>query len=108
MKAINFLGLFFLVVLMSCGKSEEKKGKIEKAKGTITVNNQEISIYKGGIFRMNQDSKPSSLFPHGLAELSAHHIANQVYQGLVRLNQATLEVENCLAQRIEINDDATV
>ena len=57
---------------------------------------------------MNQDSKPSSLFPHGIGELNAHHIASQVYQGLVKLNQQTLEVENCLAEKVDVNEDATV
>lgn len=47
------------------------------------------------------------MFPLNITEVTGFRIANQVYEGLVKFNQATLEVEPALAESWEVNEDAT-
>lgn len=97
------------LVLSACGGGKKDVAEQEKAKGqAVDEKGRKVDIYSGGIFKMNQVSKPTTLFPHGVGELTGHNIANQVYEGLVKLNQATLKVEPCLAETYEVNDDGTV
>ena len=108
MRAKSILFIAALAVLTACGGGKKKEDKVEKAKGTMKIGNQEVAIYKGGVFKMNQSEKPSTIFPHGCGELTGHQIANQLYEGLVRLNQGTLKVENALAEDVNVSEDATV
>ena len=109
MRIIHILGLALAVSLTACGGGGKKDAEVTKAKGTIKgTDGETISIYKGGVFKMNQVDKPTTLFPHGVGELTGHNIANQLYEGLVKLDQATLEVKPCLAEDIQINEDGTV
>lgn len=95
---------FFPVVAMSlflvaCGGG--KKGdelKMVQAKGGV--------VY-GGIFKINQVEDFKNLFPLSINDITSHHIASQMYQGLLKFNQETLEVMPCLAESFTPNDDAT-
>ncbi len=106
--ALCSMGLL-LVLATACGGGKKKEAKVEKGKGTITDDKgNEVGITRGGVFKMNQVSKPTTLFPHGVAELTGHNIANQMYEGLVKLNQATLQLEPCLAEEYNSNENGTV
>jgi len=61
----------------------------------------------GGVFNTNESEKIRSIFPLNLSQASAHRIASQIYQGLVRFNQTDLTVEPCLAERWEVDASAT-
>ncbi|MBK6755743.1 MAG: ABC transporter substrate-binding protein [Flavobacteriales bacterium] len=61
----------------------------------------------GGIFNTNETEKIRSIFPLNLSQASAHRIASQIYQGLVRFDQQDLTIEPCLAERWEVDASAT-
>ncbi len=63
--------------------------------------------FYGGVFRLNEVDKPGSLHPLQLVDAPALRIASQVYEGLVKLNPTTLDIEPALAYKWIINKEAT-
>lgn len=61
--------------------------------------------FSGGVLRLNSVEDFTSLFPASINDIYSTHIASPGYEGLLRLNQKTLEVEPCLAESFEINSD---
>jgi peptide/nickel transport system substrate-binding protein len=76
-------------------------------KGHYLHNDVKERIYAGGMFRMNEVENFKNLYPHSLVDVVSHRIANQIYQGLLRFNQETLEIENSIAESWSISPDAT-
>lgn len=62
----------------------------------------------GGIFNVNEVEPLRAFFPLQLTQAAAHRVAAQVYQGLVKLDQRTLAVVPCLAERWETDASGTV
>lgn len=86
-------------LLVSCGGG--KKGDelvLREAKGDANY---------GGIFKINEVEDFKNLFPLSINDLTSHHIASQLYQGLLKLDQTTLEVAPCIAESFSANEDAT-
>jgi len=87
------------VLFYSCGNDNSKNGKEGRiAKG---------GVYYGGVFRVNETEDFRSLYPLDVTEVVSHRIANQVYEGLVKLNQEDLSVKPCIAEKWDVNEDAT-
>lgn len=87
-----------LTLLWSCS-SNNKEGKTTRiAKG---------GVYYGGVFRMNEEEDFRNLYPLNITEVVSHRITNQIYEGLVKLNQKDLSVIPGLAEKWEINPEAT-
>jgi oligopeptide transport system substrate-binding protein len=94
------LTILALVVISSCGGGEKKSDKkANTAKGDVKY---------GDVMRYNETEYFRSLFPLNITEVVGHRIVNNVYEGLVMLNQADLTVEPCLATNWDVNEDATV
>lgn len=55
--------------------------------------------FYGGIFKGNETEYFRSLFPLNVTEVGGHRITNQIYEGLVRFDQADLSVKPALAER---------
>ncbi len=93
-----YIFLFFLsIVLSNC--SENKK--------SLTVKRIALGNVKyGGVFRVNETEYFRSLYPQNITEVVGHRITNQIYEGLVTLNQADLSIKPCLAHSWEILDSA--
>ena len=77
------------LVLSSCGGDPTADGNLTPGKG---------GIYYGGVFKMNEVEDFRNLFPLNLTEVVSHRIANQIYEGLLKLNQADLKVIPGLAE----------
>lgn len=84
-----------LLLLSACGGTP---GAGKKAPGGVEY---------GHVFRVNEVSDVRSMFPLNITEATGFRIANQVYEGLVKFNQETLEVEPGLAESWEVNESAT-
>lgn len=85
-------------LLSSCGGGNGTSGESRKAKG---------GVYYGGVFRMNEVEDFRNLFPLNITEVTSHRIANQVYEGLIKLSQDDLSAVPCLAEKWEKNSNAT-
>lgn len=64
-------------------------------------------VYYGGVFRMNELEDFKNLYPLAIIDVVSHRVANQVYEGLVKLNQADLTITPGLAYKWETNEDQT-
>ena len=86
------------IMLSSCGGDKDKHETLE-AKG---------GVFYGGVFRMNELEDFKNLYPLSIIDVISQRIANQVYEGLVKLSQADLSVIPAIAYRWEANADASV
>ena len=114
MKGIKTFNLvIFFFVLAGCNSGIDKGdlpkdfGKIKEAKGYYKEGDKRFKIFRGGIFRTNEINSFKSLFPISINHAVSSRIALQVYQGLVKLNQRTLEVEPLLAKEYNVSNDGT-
>lgn len=95
----NCIYAFLLIVFFaSCGGSSSSTGDFRKAEG---------GVYYGGVFRMNETEDFASLYPVHVNDITSHHIASQIFEGLVRLSQYDLSILPALAEKWERNVDAT-
>jgi len=99
-------GFGFLVLLLFFGcKSDSSSKNGQKKRGELTQ--AAGGKYYGGIFNVNETEYFRSLYPLNIGEVGGHRISNQIYEGLISLNQKTLEIVPALAERWDITDGAT-
>lgn len=96
MKKVIF-SLFAVALLASCSNDNNTNGNSKKANG---------GVYYGGVFRTNEVEDFRNLYPLNITEVTSHRIANQVYEGLVKLSQTDLSVVPALAEKWEKSADA--
>ncbi|MCC7301104.1 MAG: ABC transporter substrate-binding protein [Bacteroidia bacterium] len=99
MKRLIYLLAAGAMALSSCGPDEGSGGEKKDAKG---------NVFYGDVLKMNEVEDFRSLYPLDVTEVTSQRIANQIYEGLVRLSQADLKVIPGLAEKWEKNADATV
>ena len=88
-----------LALIYSCGQEVVTEGGLKKLNG---------GKYGGGVLRLNEVEEFRNLYPLDITEQISHHIASQMYEGLVKLSQADLSVIPALAESWQSNADATV
>ncbi len=94
MKKLNAAFLLFVIIIISgCGKKEES-----------VMTELPGGIKGGGIFRINELENIRSLDPVGISDVVSHHVAHQIYDGLVDLD-TNLHLKPDLATRWEISED---
>ncbi|MGB0882616.1 MAG: ABC transporter substrate-binding protein [Vicingaceae bacterium] len=92
-----FIGAAFFIT--SCGgdnNTEVKEAKV--AKGDVKY---------GGVFKMNDTEDFKSLYPLNITFALENRIASQIYEGLLKFKQSDLSVLPSLAEKWEVNEDAT-
>lgn len=85
-------------ILASCSGGKTEKESTE-AKG---------GVYYGGVFRMNELEDFKNLYPLAIIDVVSHRVANQVYEGLVKLNPSDLTVTPGIAYKWETNEAKNV
>lgn len=88
-----------LALIYSCGPDATTEGGLKKLTG---------GKYAGGVLRMNEVEDFRNLYPLEITEVTSHRIANQMYEGLVKLSQNDLSIVPALAESWSKNDDATI
>lgn len=94
---MRFALLLSLAALSACSSPEKPRDR--EGKG---------GKYYGGVFNMNEAADMATLFPLSLTRSTAHRVAAQVYEGLVRFDQRDLSVRPALASSWTIDDSKTV
>lgn len=84
-------GVFFY----SCGGNGNGDTELRKANGPV---------HYGGVFKFNEVESFRSLYPLNVTEEVAWHICSQIYEGLVKFDQKTLEPKAALATKWDIQD----
>ncbi|MGQ0827746.1 MAG: ABC transporter substrate-binding protein [Bacteroidota bacterium] len=98
MKKSLFFILSLAVFCTSCSNSTDSP-ETKVAKGN--------KVY-GGTLRLNETEKFQTLYPLSITDVVSSHIANQIYEGLVKFNPKDLTIIPCLAEKWDINADGTV
>lgn len=97
---ISVYSLFASVVLYAC-KGDENNN---------TTNDTRIAkgdVVYGGTFNFAENEKINSLFPYDIEDITTAHVAWQMYEGLVRINQKDLSIQPSIAEKWEVNDSQT-
>jgi len=105
-NTIFILSSFLVLLLFACGG--ETSDESQKSSDPNTLEKVEGGKFKGGVLRINSIEDYSSLFPASVNDIYSTHIAVLGYEGLLRLNQETLEVEPCLAESFDIDIDKKI
>lgn len=95
-------------LLVACGDSDGSSSSGGQKADMSKLKAAEGGVYYGGIFKMNETEYFRSLYPLNVGEVVGHRITNQVYEGLLRFNQADLSIMPALAERWEIDSSQTV
>jgi peptide/nickel transport system substrate-binding protein len=64
-------------------------------------------VYMGGVMRLNEVEAFKSLNPISVNEVVSFHIGTQLFEGLVKFDQADLSVKPAIASHWEINENQT-
>lgn len=98
---MRFLAFFIAAItLVSC----ECKGPNDGGGNTMVAKGD---VFYGGVFRINEVEDFRSLYPQSVGDLTSHHIASQVYEGLVKLSQKDLTIQAGIAENWDILDSAS-
>lgn len=100
MNRLVYLVLSLVIVFSGCGDSNngDNNGDSVTAKGGVKY---------GGTFKCNEVENLKSFYPLNITVAQDQRVTSQIYQGLVKLNQEDLSIMPCLAEKWEINEDAS-
>ena len=98
MKKSFFFILSLAVLISSCSDSTSEGGSDRVAKGD--------KVY-GGTLRINETEQFQTLYPAGITDIGSSHIANQIYEGLVKFNPKDLKIIPSLAEKWEMDAAGT-
>jgi peptide/nickel transport system substrate-binding protein len=100
MKRMRFFSvLVILLSLNACGGARDHDAQADPNK----LVQLEGGKYGGGVLNINSIEDYTSLFPASINDIYSTHIATLGYEGLLRLNQKTLEIESCVAESYTID-----
>ena len=106
MKRLYFFVLNLLIVgtFYSCGGEVE----VEEDLDPNVLTKVEGGKYRGGVLKLNSIEDFTTLFPPSINDVYSSHLASQVYEGLFKFNQSTLETDLCLAESFDIDNSKKV
>jgi peptide/nickel transport system substrate-binding protein len=96
-KSLIFI-LSLAVFYSSCSNSDNGSGSDRVAKGD--------KVY-GGTLRINETEQYQTLYPYSITDIGSAHIANQIYEGLVKFNTKDLSIIPSLADKWEVDAAGT-
>lgn len=91
------------VLLSSCDTTKET-GSGESSSLTAAKGGR----YYGGVFKVNESDYIKNLFPHNITDAISYRVANQVYEGLMKFNQADLSLIKGIAEDYSVDPSKTV
>ncbi|MCB9224621.1 MAG: ABC transporter substrate-binding protein [Crocinitomicaceae bacterium] len=100
-----FIAPLFLSLIQSCGGSADGTDENGDPNALVKV---EGGKFSGGVMRINSIEDYTTLFPAGINDVYSNHVAGNVYEGLFRFDQKTLETMPALAESFTIDKSKTV
>lgn len=101
-KILLYCSAFVWLLFQSCNgpkDTEVVETPIVKAAGDRNY---------GGIFRLNESEYIKNLFPHNITDAYSYRVASQVYEGLFKFDDESLQVIPCLAESYTIDESGTL
>lgn len=105
MKKIQYCSCLLVAIVMLCLPACNGGDDSSKSKAKTELKEAKGGRYYGGIFRANETEYFRSLYPLNVTETVGNRISRQIYEGLVRFNQADLTIKPCLAEKWDISED---
>ncbi|MCH7534705.1 MAG: ABC transporter substrate-binding protein, partial [Bacteroidetes bacterium] len=99
LKNLRILGLIAMLFFAGCVSDEDDGQKGTQAKG---------GVYYGGVFRYNEIEPFKSFYPLFCTLALSWRIADQMYEGLVDLDQTTLDIKAVLAESWDYDPETRV
>ena len=104
MRAGIIISFFTLLICFGCGSVNETNEKEQE-----TVAEAKGGRNYGGIFHCNESEYIKNLFPHNITDAFSYRVAQQVYEGLFKFNEADItEIEKSLVEDYTIDESGTV
>ena len=97
-KYLFLVPIAFLAV--SCGPDSDGGERVAVGKG-------EYQPKYGGTLRYNETDKLQTLNPIQVTDAISNHVATQLYEGLVKFDPRTLDIQPCIAESWKIDDAGT-
>lgn len=98
MKKSLLILLPFMVLYTSCSNPTNTNNSARIAKGD--------KVY-GGTLRINETEMYQTLYPAAITDIGSAHIANQIYEGLVKFNPKDLTIIPSIAEKWDIDAAGT-
>lgn len=100
--AITF-SLLTLAFFTGCGTSDSENKSEEN-----TLIPAKGNKYYGGVFKVNESEYIKNLYPLSIIDIYSYRIASQIYEGLYKFDQKTLQVIPSLVESSARSDDQLV
>lgn len=99
-KQASYFLIATVLFFFACGNDKSDNSEsLKSAKGDRNY---------GGIFRINESEYIKNLFPHNITDAFSYRVASQVYEGLFKFDDQTLEVKPGLAESYEVDETGTI
>ena len=96
-----FIILSLAFVWSACDK---KEGENQAGKPLVAQGDR----YYGGTFNLNEPEYIKNLFPHNIIDVYSYRVASQVYEGLFKYEQDSLNVVPCLVESYTVDNSRTL
>ena len=101
MRNLAIVAALSTLILASCGggdkNSNQQNGETEAKGGRVY----------GGCVRIAESESYQTLYPISIVDVTSSLVATQIYDGLVKLNSASLKVEPAIAENWEVDATGT-
>jgi len=97
-----FMAASIFSMILSCSAPDQQQDE------SLTLRKAKGDRYYGGVFRLNESEYLKNLFPHNITDAYSYRIACQVYEGLFKFDDETLNVIPSLAESFGIDESGTV
>jgi oligopeptide transport system substrate-binding protein len=94
---VTVFAIAFAYLFSGCGDDHTNKN--------INLIESDGGVYTGGVLRVNEVENIKSLMPIAINEVNSFHLSTQVYEGLVKYNQADLAIVPALAESWNVSED---
>lgn len=91
-----------LAFLFSCSKNDQND---DSANQSIEAKG---GRFYGGVLRLNETEYIKSLYPPSITDAFSFRVANQIYEGLFKFDQANLSLKKCLVEDYSVDASGTV
>jgi peptide/nickel transport system substrate-binding protein len=91
-----------LAFLFSCSKNDQND---DSANQSIEAKG---GRFYGGVLRLNETEYIKSLYPPSITDAFSFRVANQIYEGLFKFDQANLYLKKCLVEDYSVDASGTV
>ncbi|ANQ50493.2 ABC transporter substrate-binding protein [Flammeovirga yaeyamensis] len=97
------LSFLFLYLFTGCGNSNNERDNAQ-----MVLTPAKGGKFYGGVFKVNEAEYIKNLFPLSIIDIYSYRVASQIYEGLFKFDQKSLQVVPSLVKSYAKSDDQLV